>query len=1160
MLCVHCEFDNPSGNKFCGECGTPLRGDAAALKSSPANSSLSDERKQVTVMFCDVVGSTELTAKLGEDRMHRLLNEFFGIAIAGIHRYEGSVNKFLGDGFMALFGAPIAHEDHTRRAALAAVAIRDAVANATWESVPAGQRLQIRMGLDTGTVVFGKVGGGQRAEITAIGDTTNVAARLQSEAPPGGIACSEGVATTIDGHFECRKLGLRTLKGKGEPILVYEIALRKKRAAGTAQSTLPLLGRQAEMTQVRSALDALTAGQGGILMIVGEAGMGKSRLLAETRQYAAGQNLAWVEGTSLSFGSTLSYWPFREVIRRCFNITEEDGERQSWQKLSNRMASLFGREAGEEMAPFVGVLLTLNMPEPFGSRMRAIDSISMGLQLARTANLLFERLSREQPLAVCLEDWHWADSSSADLLLSLLQLTPASPILFVIASRPEQAGAMARLERAIADDAGVRTAVRRVQLKPLGGNDVQRIIGGLLGGERLAQDVAELLSARAGGNPFYVGEMVRMLKATHAVVRDDASGEWRAASRIEELPLPNSIEGVILARIDRLEDEVKQVLKVAAVVGHSFFHRVLKVVADEGVTLDVDLAKLVQAQFIDQVERHAEIEYMFKHPLIQQATYNSLLESRRKQLHLRIGETIEQFFVAKIEEFYPILAYHYAQAQEWTKAQEYLMKAADQAGAMSANEEAFALYQRTIEVAEKHSALKFTPYERAVLDVKIGEAMYGAGKLMEATQYFEKSLRHLGVKLPTGRKEIARKTIATLIQCLPNWLATIYRNSPQSGEILSRERTLIRKILINQGWIDYFCNPHRLFLVTAIGYKIGRGDQNCGEFAVSLIGVGYGLFFLGRRRFAERCFRLALRIAKDSGDTSSIANCHVAYANCLVLMGLGTEAVENFISARELFVKAGDLGRATTTTRGLVAFYRELGHPQYRRLNQETNDQAKYAFDPHNASFVKMTNGRIAIWDGDYEGAIRELGSAIDIYAVTGNVSSSVSALCEMARSHIMIGNFDEAEKWTAEIDAIDLSLLRGSLATWAIMGKAQVLLMLAESGREASRNRFLVAAAEACRVATRYAKRIKDYGCVESLRLEANLAWLQGKRGKAEALWHKALIDAEQKGYKPVLADTNLDLGQRLGRRDNLLKAQALWAEIGSPAKVAIIQDLLNP
>jgi tetratricopeptide (TPR) repeat protein len=323
------------------------------------------------------------------------------------------------------------------------------------------------------------------------------------------------------------------------------------------------------------------------------------------------------------------------------------------------------------------------------------------------------------------------------------------------------------------------------------------------------------------------------------------------------------------------------------------------------------------------------------------------------------------------------------------------------------------------------------------------------------------------------------------------------------------------------------------------------------------MGMGFG--YLGLHKLANNCFQLALRIANDTDNQLCIANCHVVYANYLVSKGCADTAIENFLVARRLYLRAGDLGRATTTVRGLVAFYRELGDPRYRDLNQETNDVTKYAGDIHNISFVHMTNGRIAIWDGDYQGAVRQFDAAINNYLATGNVSSHASALCELTRSHILLGNYAQAEKCVAEIDKIDFSLLRGSLATWSIMGKAQVLLMLAEDGPVHRRAHYLASAGTACKLATRYARRTKDYGCVESLRLEANLSWLLGKRDKANSLWNRALLESEHKGYKPVAADIHLDLGQRLGQRDNLRKAQALWAEIGSPAKVAMIEDLLS-
>ncbi|MCU0974524.1 MAG: AAA family ATPase, partial [Burkholderiales bacterium] len=732
MDCPRCRHANPPGQKFCGECGARLAMVGAAgsvpgseidlIPSRLAEAAASPkaaregERKQVSVLFCDIANSTRLADELGADRMHGVVNEFFENALTQIRRFEGTINVFLGDGFMALFGEPFAYEDHARRAALAGLAIQDMLKERTSAFLPADKSLSVRIGINSGAVVVGKVGDNLRWDYTAIGDTTNVAARLQAEAEPGTIACSEAVARAIVNNVDCRPLGMRALKGKPEPVPVYQVVRARSGTARSPDAATPIVGRHEILTDIRAAVDRAASGKGGILGVVGEAGIGKSRLLAEARSFASERGLRWIEGSGLSFGGMLSYWPFRELVRACFEIAEDDDEHLCWSRL----------------------------------RVRMVD-----------------RLGQERPMVVAFEDWHWADASSADLLEHLLSLAATTPILYLVASRPAQDGAWEKLRTAIVSDARLSPHYREFALAPLADDDVTRLIAHLLGGGTLPVAIRAVLLRRASGNPFFLGELIRALQASRVLEKDPATGAWIATGPFDPSLLPDSVEGVILARIDRLEDEAKQVLKVAAVVGRSFFYRVLSSITEGATSLDANLAKLVRSEFIDCRRQLPELEYMFKHPLIQQASYRSLLAERRRLLHKRAGETIEQLFQARLEEFYSLLAYHFAQAEHWAKAHEYLLKAADHAGGMAADAEALELYQQALDASERSTQAQVTALTRAELDFKIGEALYRSGKQEQAVGFLRQALRRLGIDFPLARSDIKSATVRELIRCLP---------------------------------------------------------------------------------------------------------------------------------------------------------------------------------------------------------------------------------------------------------------------------------------------------------------------------------------------------------------------------------------------------------
>jgi len=781
MQCSSCGHANPEGQKFCGECGTRLEaGTAIADQTAPraytplhlaekilkARSALEGERKPVTVLFCDIANSTALAERLGPERMHAVLNAFFEAALAEVHRYEGTVNQFLGDGFMALFGAPVTHEDHARRAVLAAHAIRHAL---TAESFAARDaELRLRMGLNSGAVVVGSIGDNLRMDYTAVGDTTNVAARIQGLAEPGSILVSGSVWQATRAYARFRALGPQALKGKAEPIAIYELVAAHAVQAAQQHDALiedrqVLVGRETELSVIDGALQRLQAqGRGGVIALVGDAGIGKSRLLHAARRLAFDRDLRWLQGDCLSFGRTLSYWSFREVIRRGFEIDERDDEAASWRKVEAGMRALFAEEA-DELVAYIGTLLAVALPSPLERRIRALDSHAIGLQIFRATLLMFERSARQRPLVVAFEDWHWADASSASLLEHLLPLSDRAPILFIVASRAEPQGPAESFRIATSSQGDPPLLNASVlELRPLSMADAVQLAERLLGGGGLPTDLRHMLVSRAGGNPFYLGELVRALLANKCIERDEAGG-WRTTSEFAAVPLPDTIEGLILARIDRLDDEAKQVLKAAAVVGRTFFYRVLKAVTEAENHLDADIRNLRGAELIDEKQLEPELEYVFKHPLIQQATYNSLLEDRRRQMHRQVARSIEQLFEGRLEPFHAMLAHHYAKADDADKTREYLFKAADQADRLAADEEALELYNAVIADAERSPLRGMPDVKRAELDMKIGDAHFRAGRHQLALQALMTAAQRLGHPPPRSRSALTVAVIRGML-------------------------------------------------------------------------------------------------------------------------------------------------------------------------------------------------------------------------------------------------------------------------------------------------------------------------------------------------------------------------------------------------------------
>jgi class 3 adenylate cyclase/tetratricopeptide (TPR) repeat protein len=1106
------------------------------------------ERKQVSVLFCDIANSTRLADELGADRMHGVVNEFFENALTQIRRFEGTINVFLGDGFMALFGEPFAYEDHARRAALAGLAIQDMLKERTSAFLPADKSLSVRIGINSGAVVVGKVGDNLRWDYTAIGDTTNVAARLQAEAEPGTIACSEAVARAIVNNVDCRPLGMRALKGKPEPVPVYQVVRARSGTARSPDAATPIVGRHEILTDIRAAVDRAASGKGGILGVVGEAGIGKSRLLAEARSFASERGLRWIEGSGLSFGGMLSYWPFRELVRACFEIAEDDDEHLCWSRLRVRMVDLLGPEQGEELVPYIGVLLSLPIPDDLAGRTRALDGLSMGHQIFRAMLKLFERLGQERPMVVAFEDWHWADASSADLLEHLLSLAATTPILYLVASRPAQDGAWEKLRTAIVSDARLSPHYREFALAPLADDDVTRLIAHLLGGGTLPVAIRAVLLRRASGNPFFLGELIRALQASRVLEKDPATGAWIATGPFDPSLLPDSVEGVILARIDRLEDEAKQVLKVAAVVGRSFFYRVLSSITEGATSLDANLAKLVRSEFIDCRRQLPELEYMFKHPLIQQASYRSLLAERRRLLHKRAGETIEQLFQARLEEFYSLLAYHFAQAEHWAKAHEYLLKAADHAGGMAADAEALELYQQALDASERSTQAQVTALTRAELDFKIGEALYRSGKQEQAVGFLRQALRRLGIDFPLARSDIKSATVRELIRCLPALLMHGPNAKAPPDVELTPEQRLQFRIFETLSFTDYFSEPQRVLLDMLLGFKAVRAKPRSPEYVVTMGGLGLAFNLLGLRWLSGRCNARAFRFAEEIGGDAALASCYLFQGLEQEHDGKSDQSVRTLRKAVDLYLQAGDLRRWKTALKGLLILLRNRGDRSWIGLNNQILQLFTEMQDPHSEAWAGSGRGHEELMKGNFAGAAEVFARISKVYEQVPDYRTLAQSLCEWGRCEFHLGHVDEALGLVRRGSAlVEEHQMRGFNATGPVMTTAEVFLMAAEASSAEERAKLLEDARKACAAATQHARLTRDYGAAESIRLRAVLAWIENRPAEAETLWNEAAQLAQRLGAKPVLANVHLDLGRRLGRHGDLDRARKLLEEIGA-------------
>ena len=595
------------------------------------------ERKQVTVLFTDVVGFTPMSERLDPEEAHLLMEGYFNRLLEQVHRYEGTINQFLGDGIMALFGAPIAHEDHAQRAVLAALDIQRALAEYREQlSTTKGINFRVRIGLNTGLVVVGSISDNLKMEYTAVGDTTNVAARMMALAQPGQILIAENTYKLAADHFVTRPLGGQLVKGKSQLISAYEIIrareLRTRLEAGLEQGLTPFVGREKELALLHDRFAEANAAHGQIVFQMGEPGVGKSRLLLEFRRSLEAGTFTWMTGRCISFGAQMAYLPIIDLLKGFLQVEEADDEAAVIAKCERAVAAL-----GAELAPgvpFLKFLLSVNSGDEAVAKM---DAQFRRLRIFEALRALLLKLAQTKPLVLVIEDLHWIDKTSEEVLVYLADSLAAARVLWVLTYRPGYQNPF-----------GDRTYATRQALGPLSKPESLRLAEGVLATAEVPAELRDLISRKAEGNPFFVEEVIKSLLETGALERHN--GRYVASGNLAEIHVPDRIQDVIMGRIDRLEDSPKKALQLAAVIGREFTAALLERISDLKGQLSQLLQGLKVLELIYERSLFPELAYMFKHALTQDVAYNSLLIQRRKDLHRLVAMAIEELYAERLAE------------------------------------------------------------------------------------------------------------------------------------------------------------------------------------------------------------------------------------------------------------------------------------------------------------------------------------------------------------------------------------------------------------------------------------------------------------------------------------------------------------------------------
>ncbi|MGE5445107.1 MAG: AAA family ATPase [Ignavibacteriales bacterium] len=690
MRCLSCGFENPEGMNFCGKCGTPLTGQTTAPKPALTEEA---ERRQLTVMFCDLVGSTTLAEQLDPEELRDVIGAYQEVCGEVIHQFDGYIAQYLGDGILVYFGYPMAHEDDAQRAVRTGLGILAAIERLnTHCHRDKDSKLAVRLGIHTGLVVVGETRGGEKRERIALGDTPNIAFRLQEIAQPNTLIISSVTNQLIHGYFECRDLGIHTFKGIAYPVQVYRVIderrIRSHFEASVGMSLTPLVGREREIGILLDRWERGKKGRGQVAVLVGEPGIGKSRLLRELRQHVASETHVWLKCRCMPYYRNSAFYPVIDLLERSLEFRREDSSQAKLMKLETGLSQY--RFVLEDTVPLFAFLLSLPLPESYPPLNLTPQRQKEKTQEALLAWLI--KIAENQPVLFVVEDLHWADPSTLELLDLLVDQEHKAPNLTVLTFRPEFSPpwAIRATEVTIGWSHLINLILTRLDRK-----EVEVMIENVAGDKALPAEVVQQIIVKTDGVPLFVEELTKMVIESGFL--REKNGKYMLIAPLPTLAIPTTLQDSLMARLDRLTT-ARGVAQLGAIIGREFTYELIQAVSplDEA-TLRRELTRLVEAEFLYQQGLIPKAKYLFKHALIQETAYKSLLKSTRRRYHQRIAQALEEQFTEIVETQPELLAHHYTEGGLKEEAITYWQKAGQKAIERSANIEAISHLTKGLE-------------------------------------------------------------------------------------------------------------------------------------------------------------------------------------------------------------------------------------------------------------------------------------------------------------------------------------------------------------------------------------------------------------------------------------------------------------------------------
>ena len=1153
MNCPKCQSTNPTGSRFCNHCGHKIS-TTPSEKASPTLShedqlsrirkylprglaekvlaqrdKIEGERKQVTVLFCDMEGFTRFSEKLPPEEVYGIMDQVYEILMRQVHDFGGTVNEMTGDGIMALFGAPVALEEAPQRAIRASLSIHREMASLS-DRLRKGKSdlppIRMRVGIHTGPVVVGSLGDDLRVEFKAVGDTVVLAARLEQIAKPGETYVSRDVFRVTEGYFHFETLEPTQVKGKIEPVQVYRVTGTKEtpeRSVGIGSS---LVGREKDLSQLELQIHRLINGTGGIVTITGEAGIGKSRLMAELRRTEAVKKTMILEGRALSIGRSLSFYPIIDALKHWSRIREEDTDTEAQRKLEKAIRAIHPEEVNEAF-PFIATLMGMKLAGKHAQRMKGIEGEALEKLIFKNMREIIIKGSELRPTVIYIEDLHWVDTSSLELIEALFRLVEEYRILFILVFRPGYADTGERIIKSIEEN--YPSHWTKIELDPLNEAESETLLSNLLRIKGLPLNIRDQILQRAGGNPFFIEEVVRSLIDEGAVVLKN--GDYEVTEKVKQVVIPQTIHALIMSRIDRLDEATRNLVRMASVIGRNFFYRVLAEVASNIEDIDRRLDYLKEIQLIRERKRMEELEYLFKHALAQEAAYESILIQRRKELHNKVALSIEKVFNERLNEFYGMLAYHYSMGEDLDKAEEYMIKAGEEAMKSAASSEALGYFQEALSIYRSKFGAKASPEKIAMLEKNIAHALLNRGRLLESVDYFTRVLEYCGETFPETRLGVAMK----LTHGLFHLLLGLYLPALKWRRIPTERDKEIIHLYYYKGTALAQPDSRRMFIETIFLAK------RMTDVDVSEVQNGYGMLAGFSRLFSYT--GISKRISKKILDfTNDKIDQHDerAYADYLFSQFLHDYCMGDFVPPdpnvdllTDRMIKGGELALGVMMTIFRGVYFLETG--QFARTVEiaERLNAIHREYNQDMAGVLEITiKTRMFLKQRRLEEALRTFHEGIEFVDKKAAKNLHFAMHAYKARALLLSGEMDQARDCFEYLEKIrgETPLVPYYLSNY-LTGRFIFTLHRLENAVKTGDASYDQCAREARLWGKESLKVCKKLNrdCVEVMRHMGTFHWLTGKTRDALKWWRSSIETGEAFNMKPELSRTYFEIGKRL-------------------------------